>query len=325
MASASANSAIASIGLTPVTKAASATLTAKECRGTLINTFGQTAEINLILCTAAKGLNLRLIVGTSGAGAVNLKFNSADKIYLIDQVLEDGEKVRCATPVVGDMISAIAFQTGVDTYDWKVDVISGTWTVMTKYEYFTTYTEVDPGGVITVTDNKIEAVAIPSTPDAYLYKDFGAAYFSTYFDIRFKVNLVSASGSDANLGAICLANSLGNTTDIANSLYLQLYAYSSHTNIILVQRRAGAVVATSDIEDVGTYNTNFWIKLVREVFQSKLYAYIYTDEFITLRKTLVVNLTDAGEDFRYLLTAQTSGNSSKTATVTIENMEIVTH
>ena len=74
------------------------------------------------------------------------------------------------------------------------------------YEDFTTYTEVDAGGHITVATNKLTGV-VPETAESYVYKDFTADYFDSDYEIQWKMN-VAASSEDAALGVFILANDL---------------------------------------------------------------------------------------------------------------------
>ncbi|MFA6927296.1 MAG: hypothetical protein WCQ69_09885, partial [Bacteroidales bacterium] len=71
-----------SAGLKVVTKAATDTLTAAECRGCVISNYGQAAENTQTLPAAAEGLHGLVVIGTAGAGAFHLKAGAGDKIYL---------------------------------------------------------------------------------------------------------------------------------------------------------------------------------------------------------------------------------------------------
>jgi hypothetical protein len=117
-----------SAGLKVVTKAASGTLTAAECRGCVISNYGQSAENTQTLPAAAEGLNFIAVIGTAGAGAFHLKAGAGDKIYLDGTALDDGDKASLTTPAVGNAIAFMTFQTGASAYDWMAQSIAGTWT-----------------------------------------------------------------------------------------------------------------------------------------------------------------------------------------------------
>jgi hypothetical protein len=109
-----------SAGIATVTQAATDTLTAQECRGTIISNYGQSAENTQTLPTCAAGLNGMVVIGTAGAGACHLKAGANDKIYLDGVALTDGDKASLATPAVGNYFTFFSFQTGESTYDWIV-------------------------------------------------------------------------------------------------------------------------------------------------------------------------------------------------------------
>jgi len=116
-----------SVAVTAVVKSSTQTLTSAEVTNTLVNNYGQTVANTLTLPTAGAGMNFICTVGTSGAGALNIKAGPSDKIYLDGTALDDGDKVNNATPAVGDAITFLSFQTGASTYDWIARTSIGTW------------------------------------------------------------------------------------------------------------------------------------------------------------------------------------------------------
>ena len=110
-----------------ITQTATDTLTAAEVSGTQVSNYGQLAANTQTLPAAASGLNFTVVVGTAGAGAVNIKAGASDKIYLDGTALDDGDKASCATPAVGDSLYCVAFQTGASAYDWMCNTVTGTW------------------------------------------------------------------------------------------------------------------------------------------------------------------------------------------------------
>lgn len=114
--------------ITHIVKAATATLTAAECTSTIIENYGQSAANTLTLPAAAVGLNFIAQVFTIGQGAFNIKAGTGDKIYFDGTALDDGDKVSCATPVVGNFITFWVIKSGASTYDWMAASGQGTWT-----------------------------------------------------------------------------------------------------------------------------------------------------------------------------------------------------
>jgi len=60
-------------------------------------------------------------------------------------------------------------------------------------EDFTTYTEVDSGGDITVTASKIDVSSMQKQATSYVYKDYGAGYFDTSLEHDVDITIASAS------------------------------------------------------------------------------------------------------------------------------------
>ena len=111
-----------------VTQAATDTLSIAEVSGTIISNYGQAGANTQTLPAAAAGYNGKVVIGTAGAGAFNLKAGGSDKIYLDGTALDDGDKVALATPAVGDHFTFWSFQTGAGAYDWIVFTGIGTLT-----------------------------------------------------------------------------------------------------------------------------------------------------------------------------------------------------
>lgn len=112
---------------TEIVKASSDTLTVSDVYGTLISNYGQAAENTQTLPTAEEGLNFIAQISTSGAGAFHIKAGPNDKIYLDGTALDDGDKISCTTPAVGDFITAWTFKTGANSWDWMCTSGIGTW------------------------------------------------------------------------------------------------------------------------------------------------------------------------------------------------------
>ena len=113
--------------ITEIVKSSTATLTAAEVSGTIINNYGQSADAVLTLPTAAKGMNILVVLGTTVAKYYRIKAGTNDKIYLAGTGGTDNGYVGIASATIGASISFAAFQTGTSTYDWMATVVSGTW------------------------------------------------------------------------------------------------------------------------------------------------------------------------------------------------------
>jgi len=85
-------------------------------------------------------------------------------------------------------------------------------------ENFTTYTEVDPGGYVTVTASRLTVTNMPRTATAYVYKDFGVDYFGD-FEMQIE-SLITSQDANAALYILSLANQAGPSNAMSNNLGL---------------------------------------------------------------------------------------------------------
>lgn len=108
----------------------SGTLTAQQCKSTIIDNVSQAGAVDLQLPTAAAGMNFMLCVGTTIASAWRIRAGASDKIYLNGIAGSDNGYVGIASPTVGAYLSVFAFKTGASTYDWMAVVGNGNWAVI---------------------------------------------------------------------------------------------------------------------------------------------------------------------------------------------------
>ena len=110
-----------------IIKTATGDLTAVEISGTLINNYGQAADVILTLPAAVSGLSFMIVCGTTVANYYRIKANINDKIYLDGTAGADNGYVGIASAAVGATITFMAFQTGAEACDWIATAISGNW------------------------------------------------------------------------------------------------------------------------------------------------------------------------------------------------------
>ncbi|NIR25976.1 MAG: hypothetical protein GWN77_03270 [Gammaproteobacteria bacterium] len=134
-------------------------------------------------------------------------------------------------------------------------------------EDFTTYTEVDTQGYLTVAANTITWTNFDSRVDtAYVYKDKGAAHFSGDFTHRFKWN-VTACDADNIAHPYMLANSVGDRHDIQvgsseDAVFITWYNNSGTHTIYLQVSENGS--ATSDNYAGASLSTDYYLTLDRD-------------------------------------------------------------
>jgi hypothetical protein len=120
----------ASMGVNNIVIGSSATATAQQVRGTLINNYGQSAEETITLPVAAVGYKFILMVGTASGYPLYLKPASSDVIYLDGTALTTNYKIGLSVPAVGNYVTCWTFQTGLTAYSWSCTTGSGSWISM---------------------------------------------------------------------------------------------------------------------------------------------------------------------------------------------------
>jgi len=109
-------------------EAASDNIGAIQCRGNIINNYGQAADATLTLPTAVVGLNFTVILGTTVAKYFRLDPQAGDSIYLDGITTGDGKYVGVPSATIGNSLSCATFQTGATPdYDWLCSTIAGAW------------------------------------------------------------------------------------------------------------------------------------------------------------------------------------------------------
>lgn len=194
---------------------------------------------------------------------------------------------------------------------------------MSTRQAYTGYTEIDASARVAVADNILTISDLDTDISAYVYKDFGAGYFSGDFEHTLKFRCTgyvaveeiypwAASNSVGDIGALITAN-----TD--------LHALRWRNGTLALLEQNGAV-QTSDSVSLSV-DTDYYMRIVRDESvgaNGTLYCYIYTDEYYTdLVDTLVVTLTES-KDWQYLfaMSARQDGAGGTSFSGTIENLTL---
>lgn len=95
----------------------------------VLTNIGQVAAtITWTLPAAAEGYMFTAMIGVVPPTRLHIKAAATDRIYLDGTALDDGDKVSCPfAAAVGDCIRFWTFRTGVATYDWFAETVSGVW------------------------------------------------------------------------------------------------------------------------------------------------------------------------------------------------------
>lgn len=182
------------------------------------------------------------------------------------------------------------------------------------YEDFTTYTEVDPNNHITVTASKVTFTDLARNEDAYIYKDYGVDHFNGDFTHKFEIAYTEVTDNGV-VGFWNMANAVDDFRGLtlANEDFILMYNLENNFSLAVVEN---GVNVDEDISPSATGNVHY-VTLDRDDDggannTGRYTAYIRTGSHTgPLFDTLIVD-SSAGEqnDFRYLLTSQTSNNGS---------------
>jgi len=175
------------------------------------------------------------------------------------------------------------------------------------YEYLPDYTETDPNSHIAIDPYKVTVSGLPRNEDAYIYKDFGHAYFIGDLEFLLSCRMTGFSNNGEN-SVLSMANVVDDWQGVkeANSPQISIkMQYDTDTyKIQLVECYNGSTYSSTldCIED-----TTYYIKFVRSEQESSYgvaYCFVYIDEDMTLLSgTLEVDLHEK-TDYRFLYSTQ---------------------
>jgi len=191
--------------------------------------------------------------------------------------------------------------------------------IATAYEDFTTWTEVDPGGHLSQTATRATYTDLPDNAEAYLYKDYGANYFSGDFAHAFDLR-VSASSSPSDY-FIYMLSLQGNGLSTGNDADINLFVekVDATTYFIGLGDYAGSTGNQTGNLDMGT---TYYLVLKRESTTYTLEVYQDSN-----RQSLLESISiDPGvaTAFQYLYTTGTfdMGGAGDTQSGYIENLDL---
>ena len=179
------------------------------------------------------------------------------------------------------------------------------------YEDFTTYVEVDPNSHISVAANVLTLTGIARNENAYVYKDFGVAYFSGDFTHLVDAIYTSLTGASPFLVSWALGNVIGGMLSVWASPNSALVVYRAETsggtaNIIIIESDGGTQYSSLYADSYSPQNR--YHKIVRDELvgaNGTIYVYIYSDSArTTLISTLSIALHTSKKDYRYIYAAQ---------------------
>lgn len=116
-----------SAGLPRVVKAVTGSLTAQECRGTLVTNKGQTLDATITLPALAEGLCFTYLAETTVAAYYRFDPNGSEVIRLDGVELTGGYYVGVASAEAGQKLSFTAAYNSAGSLIWDA-VSAGPWT-----------------------------------------------------------------------------------------------------------------------------------------------------------------------------------------------------
>jgi len=170
-----------------------------------------------------------------------------------------------------------------------------TWTSLLSKQDFTTYTEVDVPGKLTVTASKALAADADGDESIYLYKDMAAAYFNL-LDIDFEIYMASTSETNAR-GGMAVSNTVSTTQGFAATDISVLFQKNAATTQLFLFRGNGVA---NDSTLLASANTIYYCTLKRAAGNTIVRLKIYSD---SARSTLVDTLSVSGfstTTYRYI-------------------------
>lgn len=175
-------------------------------------------------------------------------------------------------------------------------------------EDFNTYTEVDPGAVITISvdGSRVTVDNFQRNSDSWVIDDKGSAHFDTDFTHLFNIKITAISGSPIY-------------TFWHLSNYVADWFFQRQNNKDFLTCRIGGAslflqefANGSIITDAFAYslNTDYYITITRDETAGTLTALIYTDSDRTiLVDTLTLTLQE-NEDFQYIFSTLSYNNAT---------------
>ncbi len=172
----------------------------------------------------------------------------------------------------------------------------------TAIEDFTTYTEVDPFGKIVVTPNRSAFNSLGHASPSYVYKDFGAGYFSGDFTHYFTFSLTTGING-GRMSVWGLSNDIGNGHQVTDGLFVQLRKVNAPSPLwrLNLSEKGGSYSYHIGLSPGSTY----YAKVTR--VGGTLAIYLYSDP----ARTALVGSTSVGvttTGYRYLYATQNYGN-----------------
>ena len=199
-------------------------------------------------------------------------------------------------------------------------------------ENYTTYTEVDPEGWVTIdSSTKIIAANLGCDTDTYVYKDYGISYFGSSFNHSFNVNF-STPYNEGGIGYIwALANDIddiwGIRSDGSNPDVIWVsgtwYDEGNEYVRLYVGEDNGTTYQLDKIEELEC-DTTYYCSINRSNSGGTLTLYVYSDEARTTQVSgspaSVSHNTDSTFRYCYATNNHNNGNTLNTINFIVQDL-----
>ncbi|MBI5562028.1 MAG: hypothetical protein HY894_04130 [Deltaproteobacteria bacterium] len=195
---------------------------------------------------------------------------------------------------------------------------------------FTAYTEVDPNAHITVTASRIDVATLGRNEDAYVYKDYGSAYFNANFTHELELQFCAAAATVAAAFPCALTNIVGGIKGIetASGDHQSILVFYDGALKIGLKESDGGTAYSSYALTSAAFGTIYYARFYRDEAvgtYGTLYLYLYTDAARTvLAGSTSITLHTSKKDFRYLygVSAYNTSLASNTITGWVQNLDL---
>jgi hypothetical protein len=258
-------------------------------------------DVSSVINTVAKADAARVKLEVSTGATL---YAYIDHVYLTFSYTTDGEQtIDDEFDVVlagAETLVGLYMESRMDEESYPINY--GVLKIVDNQQNYTGYTETDPNTHISKAATQIDFDAYMNE-DAYVYKDFGADYFTTYFDHIFEVTVqTDPITASACLGIWAVANDVDDYVGLAGGVRNNLgMAIKDDGGVApyFELREINGGAATTDTSSEITEGTTYTIWIKRRAGNVK--AYIYTGGLDgTLFDTLDVDMAGASNTFRYL-------------------------
>jgi hypothetical protein len=183
---------------------------------------------------------------------------------------------------------------------------------------FTTYTNTETAGTLTIAATRITAINENNADVSYVYKDFGASYFDS-LSIVFEALIETASSTGVHTGVV-LSTNVGEVQDVATNLFVDL---NRETGGYRVGLWRGDVAETSYIDYLISPATIYYFLLQRIAGSDTVTLKVYSDVGKTTQVGATLSVSGFGTTkWRYLYGINHWHQTAKLFSGYIQNMSI---